>query len=85
MKEISFELADEGFIVISIHPGLVQTKMSKESSEHFSKQHPVMLEYFQKNSIPPDQSAAQMLKVVDDLKPENSGSFRTHDGFDIPF
>ncbi|CAA20366.1 3-oxoacyl-[acyl-carrier-protein] reductase [Schizosaccharomyces pombe] len=85
MKEISFELQDEGFIVISIHPGMVRTDSAQEAVNQHAEAKPEILDIFAKQALAPDQSASDMLKVVDNLKPENNGFFFNYDGTTIPY
>ncbi|CAA20368.1 short chain dehydrogenase, unknown specificity [Schizosaccharomyces pombe] len=85
MKEISFELQDEGFIVISIHPGAVRTDSAQEIVNQHAEKKPEILDLFAKQALTPEKSASDMLKVVDNLKPENNGLFYNYDGTIIPF
>ncbi|CAA20369.1 short chain dehydrogenase, unknown specificity [Schizosaccharomyces pombe] len=85
MKELSVELADEHFTFISIHPGVVKTDMNADAIKKFTETSPEMLTYLKKVTIIPEESVSSMLKVVDNLKPENNGSFYRYDGTIIPF
>lgn len=66
------ELANEGFLTASIHPGIVTTDMAGAVME----KHPEMLEMVKSGAftvISPTESAKGILNVVEELSFENSG------------
>ncbi len=62
-------------IVAALHPGTVATGLS----EPFRSRVPAA------NLFTPDVSAAHLLRVIDELVPEDSGGFFAWDGSPIPF
>lgn len=85
MKEISFELEKDGFVVVSIHPGVVNTDMFVNAMQKLASKYPEMVESIKSNAISPEQSASSMLKIVDNLKTEDNGMFYNLDGTKLPF
>ena len=62
-------------IVAALHPGTVQTELSKPFSGNVAEG----------KLFTPEQSVASLLKVIDDLTAADSGSFRAWDGQPIPW
>ena len=76
-RTLSIELARRApnAICVALHPGTVDTDLSRP---------------FQRNVVPerlfdPDRAAHQLLKVIEGLTPEQSGSFLAWDGTPIPW
>ena len=76
-RTLSIELARRApnAICVALHPGTVDTDLSRP---------------FQRKVVPerlfdPDRAASQLLKVIDALTPEQSGSFLAWDGSAIPW
>ncbi|MEM1086472.1 MAG: SDR family NAD(P)-dependent oxidoreductase [Pseudomonadota bacterium] len=65
---------NEDFIAVSLHPGTVDTDLSKP----FQKNVP------DKQLFTPDQSAGYLLDVIDDLTPDQSGNAFDWAGKEIP-
>lgn len=61
------ELKDEGFTILLIHPGWVATDMGKQINDG-------------KGAKTTQQSASDILKILADLKPEQSGSYLRENG-----
>lgn len=68
-KTLSIELRDAGIKAIALHPGWVKTWMTRNE--------PAPME--------PEASIAGMLRVIDGLKPEDSGKFLDWEGNEIPW
>ncbi len=62
------ELRDDGFIVIAMNPGWVQTDMGGENA-----------------ALTPEQSISGIRSVIDSLTPEDTGTFRVHNGGTNPW
>lgn len=59
-------------IVVALHPGTVRTPLSdKYTSRH--------------NSVPPEEAALNLLRVLHDLRPEHSGGFYDYALREIPW
>lgn len=84
-KEISFELRDEGFTVVAIHPGMVTTDMGIYGKENIIKSTPELKEAIDSMVITPETSASSLLSVFDNLSPDDNGKFIGHDGSEIPW
>ena len=61
-------------VIIGLHPGTVDTKLSKPFQSHVPKG----------QLFTPEQSAVYLLKVVNDVTPEQSGGVFDWDGKDVP-
>ncbi|MEL7144131.1 MAG: SDR family oxidoreductase [Cyanobacteria bacterium J06643_4] len=68
-KSLSHDLHSRGIAVAILHPGLVSTGMTN----------------FNDNGISPDESVAGLLKVIDALTLENSGTFWHSNGEVLPW
>ncbi|CAK7898023.1 benzil reductase ((S)-benzoin forming) Irc24p [[Candida] anglica] len=82
VKQISFEEAPEGFIVIAMHPGMVTSEMGNHSLTQFPQESltgiiPMM--------ITPEVSATKQIEVIDGLTKESNGGFYSYDGSTVPF
>jgi NAD(P)-dependent dehydrogenase (short-subunit alcohol dehydrogenase family) len=66
MRKVALAMRDS--IVVSLHPGWVQTDMGGKSAE-----------------VDPATSVRGMRKVIDQLKPAQSGAFISYDGKAIPW
>jgi len=64
MKNISISLQKDNFIVVSINPGWVRTKMGGENEANLT----------------PEESAEYIFKIINTLKPEQSGNFISYMG-----
>ncbi|TQV97958.1 hypothetical protein V2A60_006336 [Cordyceps javanica] len=62
--------ASDGFTVVPIHPGWVATDMGRISGD---------------GGMPVSKSAAGILKVVNNLTPQNSATFYNYDGTTLPW
>lgn len=82
-KHIAFENAEsedptlKNSVTISVHPGVVTTDMGRPGVE--------ALEFLRPLAITPDQSAEAILKLVGDVKPEQSGDFLSYDGSKLAY
>jgi NAD(P)-dependent dehydrogenase (short-subunit alcohol dehydrogenase family) len=75
MRLLSKEIADRGIIVGLINPDMVATDMLAGVDPATS-------------SLPiytPEESVSGMIRVIDNLNPENSGDFLNHTGEEIPW
>lgn len=77
IKNLSIEVVRKykNTIIVGLHPGTVDSKLSK----------PFQTNVKQEKLFTPDYSAKQMLKVIDELKPENSGDILAYDGQKIGY
>lgn len=82
-KAIAAEFAAEGFKLVLVHPGTVSTDMYNDHVEKIKDSFPDVATAFP--SITPEESVRGILKVVDGLLLETSGSFFGYDGVEIPF
>ncbi|ANB12268.1 hypothetical protein AWJ20_517 [Sugiyamaella lignohabitans] len=85
VKELSFELSSENFIVTAIHPGGVATDMAKKFLSDIQQRNPELYEKIKDGSIAPAESASKVLEVLDSLKAEDNGTFRNYTGETIPW
>lgn len=72
-------------ITISLHPGVVATDMGSAAIEKFRQNGGAIGLDLDKMVISPPHSASDIVKVIDGLKLEDTGSFISHDGAKIPF
>lgn len=62
------EFREDGFIVVAMNPGWVQTDMGGENA-----------------ALTPQQSVSGVRSVIESLTPEDSGTFRVHNGGQDPW
>lgn len=91
-KELSYELAHEGFIVVNYHPGLINTsKEDKTANDDYSalkqkfKPDQTILDYVVKNTFSVEDGVSRELKVINALTASDNGKFLTHDGSEVPY
>jgi NAD(P)-dependent dehydrogenase (short-subunit alcohol dehydrogenase family) len=77
IKNLSIEVArkNKNAVIVGIHPGTVDSKLSKPFQSNIQKE----------KLFTPEHSAKQMLNVIDKLQPENSGSIFAYDGQKIEY
>lgn len=81
VRHIAAELKDEGFTVVALHPGLVDTDMGRSGLKSMENYLPKeMLEEFEKDILTPEQSVRNLTKVVSELKVDDTGKFFYEDG-----
>ena len=84
-KEISFELRDQGFTVIAVHPGLVSTDMGNYGMKNILGSTPQLKETVDALAITPETSASSLLSVFDKLSTDDNGKFLSYDGTELPW
>jgi len=72
-------------ITVSLHPGLVTTDMGSAGAEKLRQNESFAGLDLDKIIISPPQSASDLVKIIDGLKLEDTGSFFNHDGSKLPF
>ncbi|KAK6465419.1 hypothetical protein DFJ63DRAFT_321667 [Scheffersomyces coipomensis] len=83
--QFSNELKAENFIVVPLHPGVVGTDMGAHSFESFKDNGPEIMGMLNSLLITPVESASSISKVVEGLKPEDSGKFFNYKGEEEPY
>jgi NAD(P)-dependent dehydrogenase (short-subunit alcohol dehydrogenase family) len=83
MKELSVELTNEGYTVISLHPGVVTTDMGVDAVKKFEAMSTEVGAYMRGISITPEVSVTDQLKLIDGLKKEQTGKFYSYTGEEI--
>ncbi|ANB12325.1 hypothetical protein AWJ20_575 [Sugiyamaella lignohabitans] len=79
-KELSVELAEQNFIVVPFHPGLVSSELGNGLVETIRKVNPGVADHLVKNVlITPDQSAEAIVKLAEGLTKEDNGKFYNFD------
>ncbi|KAK9815083.1 hypothetical protein WJX73_007175 [Symbiochloris irregularis] len=73
---ISNDKREEGWTVISVHPGIASTDMGNRPQEYGEEFKP---------ECTPEESAKGLLKVIHSLTPKDTGSFRTFKGDSLPW
>ena len=73
-KRIHIEHKDQGIIAFPLHPGAVRTDMGLEAADTFGA------EFF---DLSPEESARDVLKVVDGATLAESGRFWSYDGSEL--
>ena len=76
LKNCAIELgrSNKNAVVVALHPGTVDSKLSKPFHAGY-----------QNKIYSPHEAVQNMLKVIDGLTPENSGGFFAYDGTKIEF
>ncbi len=67
-KILSIELRDAGIVVVSFHPGWVQTRMTRNEDAPMT----------------PEESIGGMMRVIESLTPDDSGKFLDWEGNEVP-
>ena len=80
VHEAAFELAEEGFTLLAIHPGMVSTDMGNIAISGFP---PEVYEAIKHTILTPEESVKQQLALIDKLTTADSGNFVAHDGSSI--
>ncbi|CEP23697.1 FAB7 [Cyberlindnera jadinii] len=89
-KELSYELKPENFIVISYHPGLIDTKEKDRPNDDVSIKpdfvpDEAFIKYVTKENLSIEEAVRRELKIISELKPEDNGHFMSHDGSYLAF
>lgn len=76
-------LKEEGFIFLAISPGVVNTSTKRPTEEQLKEVMKLAASFKTRypnwtGPVQPSESVAMMLKVIDNLKPEDSGKFLSH-------
>ncbi|CCH45497.1 3-oxoacyl-[acyl-carrier-protein] reductase [Wickerhamomyces ciferrii] len=80
-RSLSVELKDEGFIIVSIHPGSVNTDMSNGRLDTIQGIPKERIEQIRSGLISTEECVSGILgKVVDKITIEDTGKFYNHDG-----
>jgi NAD(P)-dependent dehydrogenase (short-subunit alcohol dehydrogenase family) len=79
-KELSHELAGEGFVVVALNPGFVTSDMGRHGSEQIAKIDPELAKQAAKYHITPEESARKQLQLLDGLSQEDNGKFLNYEG-----
>ncbi len=76
-KDIAIELArrSKDVVVVALHPGTVDTNLSKRFQRG-------VLEH---QLFTVEMATQRLMRIIDDLTPEDSGRFFAHDGSEIPW
>lgn len=82
-KEISFELREQGFTVVAVHPGMVSTDMGSYGKENILKSSPGLKDIVEAMVITPETSALSLLSVFDKLSKDDNGKFIGYDGSEL--
>ncbi len=90
MKNVALELADQGVLVGLINPGLVDTRGfaeigADEPVPEDYRQIVAMIRSGQLQLSTPEEAVAQMIPLIEDLTPEQSGTFLNADGQILPW
>lgn len=91
-KELSYELAPEGFIVVNYHPGLINTvgKKNKSNDDYSALKQQfepdqTILDYVVKNTLSVQDCVTKELAVIDGLTASDNGKFIAHDGSEVKY
>ena len=76
LRSIHKEHESDGFIVIPLHPGVVDTDMGQNVAPMFPPE---------QKFISPRESAESIFKVVESATPEQGGHFLSYDGTELPW
>ncbi|KAM0785994.1 hypothetical protein ACM66B_006812 [Microbotryomycetes sp. NB124-2] len=77
----SAELADEGFTVVALSPGVVETDMTGVVAAGFGDSNP----FEGLETLTPQQAAEQGVNFVSTLEPEHNGRFFSYNGHEEPW
>ncbi|CCE79791.1 Piso0_001888 [Millerozyma farinosa CBS 7064] len=85
--QLSSELANEGFIIFAVHPGMVLSDMGNMAFEKLPRNMPDMKKYFAARVTPitPNESALSVQKVIEASDSQYNGKFYYYDGSEHEF
>ena len=72
-KTLGVEIGRKGSIAVSLHPGTVDTDLSRQYTKNV------------KDKMSPDESVVKLLKVIFELKVDQNGGFLDYNGLNIPY
>ncbi|KAJ9100403.1 hypothetical protein QFC19_005541 [Naganishia cerealis] len=85
-QDLSKELAPEGFTIVPVHPGVVGTEKGAEVGQQILSLVPQIAEVFASMpSLTPQECAEALQKLINNLKPEDTGKFLNFDGLVLPW
>jgi len=74
------DLKNDGFKVVSVHPGFVSTDMGSHASQRMSKTRPGY-----GPTLSPSESIKAMLKLTSELTVKQTGQYLKYDGSEMPW
>lgn len=77
---LSFELEEEGFTIVAVHPGLVLTDMGQHGIQNLGGNDPERTKQLQSISITPEQSGEGIINVINAADKSYNGKFYNYDG-----
>lgn len=85
--QLSSELANEGFTIFAVHPGMVSSDMGKMGLEKLPQLVPDIEKHLANSLIVirPDESALALLKVIEASDSQYNGKFYYYDGTEHNF
>lgn len=88
-KLLSYELAKDGFVVVSYHPGMINTK-AKETNDDISakpdfKPDVNFIKIVSREALSIEDGVKKELDIINGLTKEDSGKFLSHTGEEIDF
>lgn len=86
VKDLAKELRKDDFIVIAVHPGVVDTDMGNDAGRLLIAEDPSAADFFSLSEvITPDQSAESLIDLFGGLSAESSGKFLSYDKSELPW
>lgn len=86
IRQLGRELAEENFIVVPVHPGLVGTELLFGAKDQYLANNPEFAPIFAPGGhITPDESAEKLAILIENLKKEDSNKFWSYDGTEVPW
>lgn len=80
IRQIHMELKDDGFTIVAIHPGMVESDMGKYGLEVFKKDN---VDMSLLPTITPEESASKIAAVLNRLDELNNGKFLSYEGEEL--
>jgi NAD(P)-dependent dehydrogenase (short-subunit alcohol dehydrogenase family) len=89
-RELSYELKPDKFIVVSYHPGLINTRDKDQPNDDVSMSKEFIpdaefLEFVSKETMSIEEAVKCELKVIQGLTVEDNGKFLNYDGDELLF
>lgn len=92
-KQLSWELSEHGFIVVSYHPGIINTKVKSNTGKvnddvsiaHGFVPDEEFIWSVTKDKLSLEEGVKRQLRVIDGLSQEHNGKFLTHTGNSLSF
>ncbi|CCH42852.1 3-oxoacyl-[acyl-carrier-protein] reductase [Wickerhamomyces ciferrii] len=84
--QLSVHYKNEGFTVIPLHPGIVDTDLANAAFDKLPEEHAALGKTFRDQFVSPAESASHIISnIINKVTVEDSGKFFNYDGTVLPY